>query len=85
MGCSKPDRDDEAVALSTKIVSEGLSDANHALERVDSAVIVIGTGAWVYPDLSQRLLLVYYSLSLSARLISCDALCYVILEVVVEE
>ena len=37
MGCSKPDRDDEAVALSTKIVSEGLSDANHALERVDSA------------------------------------------------
>ena len=50
MGCSKPDRDDEAVALSTKIVSEGLSDANHALERVDSAVIVIGTGAWVYPD-----------------------------------
>ena len=35
--CTKPDRDDEAVALSTKIVSEGLSDANHALERVDSA------------------------------------------------
>ena len=37
MGCSKPDRDDEAVALSTKIVSEGLSDSNHALECVDSA------------------------------------------------
>ena len=35
--CTKPDRDDEAVALSKEIVSEGLSDTNHALERVDSA------------------------------------------------
>ena len=35
--CTKPDLDDKAVALSKEIVNEGLSDTNHALERVDSA------------------------------------------------
>ena len=35
--CTKPDRDDEAVALSKEIVNDGLSDVEHSLERVDSA------------------------------------------------
>ena len=35
--CTKPGRNEEAVALSKEIVNEGLSDTNHALERVDSA------------------------------------------------
>ena len=35
--CTKPGRNEEAVALSKEIVREGLSDTNHALEHVDSA------------------------------------------------
>lgn len=37
MGCSKPDRTDEAVALSKEIVNDGLSDVEHSVGRVDSA------------------------------------------------
>jgi len=37
VGCTKPDRSDEAVALSKEIVSDGLSDVGHSVERVDSA------------------------------------------------
>jgi len=36
-GCTKPDRSDEAVALSEEIVEEGFSDIGHAMQRVDSA------------------------------------------------
>ena len=36
-GCAKPDRSDEAVALSDEIVDEGFSDIEHAMQRVDSA------------------------------------------------
>ena len=69
MSCSKPDRDDEAVALSTKIVSEGLSDSNHALERVDSAEQVgVFTAvrantikAIVYSNAGQRRVAAYYA------------------------
>lgn len=35
--CSKPDRNDESVALSKEIVNDGLSDVKHSVERVDSA------------------------------------------------
>ena len=35
--CTKPDRNDEAVALSQEIVNDGLSDVEHSVERVDSA------------------------------------------------
>ena len=35
--CTKPDRNDEAVALSQEIVNGGLSDVEHSVERVDSA------------------------------------------------
>ena len=69
MGCSKPDRDDEAVALSTKIVSEGLSDANYALERVDSAEQVgVFTAvrantikAIIYTNADRRRMAAYYA------------------------
>lgn len=69
MGCSKPDRDDEAVALSTKIVSEGLSDSNHALECVDSAEQVgVFTAvrantikAIVYSNAGRRRMAAYYA------------------------
>ena len=36
-GCTKPDCNDEAVALSKEIVNKGLSDIEHSVERVDSA------------------------------------------------
>ena len=36
-GCTKPDRNDEAVALTEEIVDEGFSDIEHAMQRVDSA------------------------------------------------
>ena len=36
-GCTKPDRNDEAVALSKEIVNEDLSDIEHSVVRVDSA------------------------------------------------
>ena len=69
MGCTKPDRDDEAVALSTKIVNEGLSDANHALERVDSAEQVgVCTAvrantikAIIYTNADRRRMATYYA------------------------
>ena len=69
MGCTKPDRDDEAVALSTKIVNEGLSDANHALERVDSAEQVgVFTAvrantikAIIYTNADRRRMAAYYA------------------------
>ena len=69
MGCTKPDRDDEAVALSTKIVSEGLSDSNHALECVDSAEQVgVFTAvrantikAIVYSNAGRRRMAAYYA------------------------
>ena len=69
MGCSKPDRDDEAVALSTKIVNEGLSDAYHALERVDSAeqaglftaVRANTIKAIVYANADRRWMAAYYA------------------------
>ena len=35
--CTKPDRNDEAVALSKEIVNNGLSDVEHSVARVDSA------------------------------------------------
>ena len=35
--CSKPDRSEEAAALSKEIVNDGLSDIEHSVERVDSA------------------------------------------------
>ena len=35
--CTKPDRSDEAVALSEEIVDEGFSDIGHAMQRIDSA------------------------------------------------
>ena len=67
--CSKPDRNDEAVALSTKIVKEGLSDSNHALERVDSAEHVgVFTAlrantikAIVYSNAGRRRMAAYYA------------------------
>ena len=37
VGCTKPDRSDEAVALSKEIVNHGLSDVEHSVTRVDSA------------------------------------------------
>ena len=69
MGCTKPDRDDEAVALSTKIVNEGLSDVNHALERVDSAEQVgVFTAvrantikAIIYTNADRRRMAAYYA------------------------
>ena len=74
MGCSKPDRDDEAVALSTKIVSEGLSDANYALERVDSAEQVgVFTAvrantikAIIYTNADRRRMAAYYAIAAEA-------------------
>ena len=67
--CSKPDRNDESVALSTKIVKEGLSDSNHALERVDSAEHVgVFTAlrantikAIVYSNAGRRRMSAYYA------------------------
>ena len=32
--CTKPDRNDEAAALSKEIVNNGLSDVEHSVERV---------------------------------------------------
>ena len=69
IACSKPDRDDEAVALSTEIISEGLSDANHALERVDSAeqaglftaVRANTIKAVVYSNADRRRMAAYYA------------------------
>ena len=36
-GCMKPDRNDEALALSDEIVNEGFYDISHAVARTDSA------------------------------------------------
>ena len=67
--CTKPDCDDEAVALSTKIVREGLSDTNHALERVDSAeqvglftaVRANTVKAIIYANADRRRMAAYYA------------------------
>ena len=67
--CTKPDRDEEAVALSKEIVNEGLSDTNHALERVDSAeqvglftaVRANTVKAIVYANADRRRIAAYYA------------------------
>ena len=68
-GCTQPDRNDEAVSLSKEIVNEGLSDSNHALERVDSAeqtglftaVRANTVKAMIYENADQWLLAAYYA------------------------
>jgi len=67
--CSKPDRNDEAVALSNEIVNEGLSDVEHSVERVDSAeqaglftaVLANTTKAIIYANAIQQRLAAYYA------------------------
>ena len=69
VGCTQPDRNDEAVSLSKEIVNEGLSDSNHALERVDSAeqtglftaVRANTVKAMIYENADQWLLAAYYA------------------------
>jgi AraC-like DNA-binding protein len=68
-GCSKPDRNDEAVALSKEIVNHGLSDVGHSVARVDSAeqvglftaVRANTTKAIIYENTGQRRLAAYYA------------------------
>ena len=68
-GCTKPDRNDEAVALSNEIVSDGLSDVEHSVERVDSAeqvglftaVRANTTKAIIYENVDRQQLAAYYS------------------------
>jgi len=67
--CTKPGRDDEAIALSKEIVNEGLSDTNHALERVDSAeqvdlftaVRANTVKAIIYSNADRRRMAAYYA------------------------
>ena len=67
--CSKPDRNDEAVALSKKIVNDGLSDVKHSVERVDSAeqsglftaVRANTIKAIIYANADRRRLAAYYA------------------------
>ena len=67
--CTKPDRDDEAVALSKEIVNGGLSNTNHALERVDSAeragvftpVRANTIKAIIYSNADRRRMAAYYA------------------------
>ena len=67
--CSKPDRNDEAVALSKEIVNHGLSDVGHSVARVDSAeqaglftaVRANTTKAIIYENTGQRRLAAYYA------------------------
>lgn len=67
--CSKPDRSDEAVALSKEIVSDGLSDVGHSVERVDSAeqaglftaVRANTIKAIIYENAGRRRLAAYYA------------------------
>ena len=67
--CSKPDRNDEAVALSKEIVNGGLSDVEHSVERVDSAeqaglltaVRANTIKAIIYANADRRRLAAYYA------------------------
>ena len=67
--CTKPDRSDEAVALSKEIVSDGLSDVGHSVERVDSAeqaglftaVRANTIKAIIYENAGRRRLAAYYA------------------------
>ena len=69
VGCTKPDRSDEAVALSKEIVSDGLSDVGHSVERVDSAeqaglftaVRANTIKAIIYENAGRRRLAAYYA------------------------
>ena len=67
--CTKPDRDDEAVALSKEIVNGGLSDVDYSVERVDSAeqaglftaVRANTIKAIIYSNADRRRLAAYYA------------------------
>jgi AraC-like DNA-binding protein len=67
--CTKPDRSEEAVALSKEIVNHGLSDVEHSVERVDSAeqaglftaVRANTTKAIIYENAGRRRLAAYYA------------------------
>ena len=67
--CTKPDRNDEAVALSREIVNYGLSDVEHSVERVDSAeqaglftaIRANTTKAIIYENADRRRLAAYYA------------------------
>ena len=67
--CTKPDRNDEAVALSQEIVNGGLSDVEHSVERVDSAeqaglftaVRANTIKAIIYANADRRRLAAYYA------------------------
>lgn len=69
MGCTKPDRNDEAAALSKEIVYNGLSDVEHSVARVDSAeqaglftaVRANTTKAIIYENADRRRLAAYYA------------------------
>ena len=69
MGCMKPDRNDEAAALSKEIVYNGLSDVEHSVARVDSAeqaglftaVRANTTKAIIYENADRRRLAAYYA------------------------
>jgi AraC-like DNA-binding protein len=67
--CTKPDRSDEAVALSKEIVNNGLSNVEHSVERVDSAeqaglftaVRANTIKAIIYENADRRRLAAYYA------------------------
>ena len=69
MGCTKPDRSEEAVSLSKEIVNDGLSDVEHSVERADSAeqaglftaVRANTIKAIVYENAERRRLAAYYA------------------------
>ena len=67
--CTKPGRNEEAVALSKEIVNDGLSDVEHSLERVDSAeragvftpVRANTIKAIIYSNADRRRMAAYYA------------------------
>ena len=67
--CTKTDRSDEAAALGKEIVSNGLSDVEHSVARVDSAeqaglftaVRANTTKAIIYENAERRRLAAYYA------------------------
>ena len=67
--CTKPDRDDEAVALSKEIDNEGSTNVEHSLERVDSAeqaglftaVYANTVRACIYTNADRRRMAAYYA------------------------
>ena len=69
MSCAKPDRNDEAEALSDEIVDEAFADIGHALERVDSAeqagvftaVRANTVKAMIYENADQLQMAAYYA------------------------